>query len=334
MTNPSTNQNPSLWGGMRSGVKVAIVGIPLFIVALVALYFFSPDVKRYVSKSVSSIETEKSVVNNVMSTKMLALPTDVPSNNPAPKVRFTGYGWNGASAWNVANGGPLTTKGSLMEAAGVNLEMIRQDNLDKIREVQLLALKEFDQGQNFPVSGSVGIWIMGDGAPYYASTTQQVVDKMYGKGKYHVKIVTASGISYGEDKLIGPTAWKLNPQLLRGAVISAVIGDGDWVIVVNYCGQLGIPVNPDPTTYDPNAVNFIQAEESDYIKAAQMLIKSQKTGFTYDLKLMKDGKRTNETVKKKIDGTTTWFPGDKMVFDALPGYVDIISTKADHAYRN
>jgi hypothetical protein len=37
-----------------------------------------------------------------------------------------------------------------------------------------------------------------------------------------------------------------------------------------------------------------------------------------------------ELVKKinhKIDGATTWTPGDKMAFDALSGFTDVVSTK-------
>jgi hypothetical protein len=36
-----------------------------------------------------------------------------------------------------------------------------------------------------------------------------------------------------------------------------------------------------------------------------------------------------ELVKRltKIDGATTWTPGDKMAFDALSGFTDVVSTK-------
>gem|GEM_PF-6330242 len=37
--------------------------------------------------------------------------------------------------------------------------------------------------------------------------------------------------------MIVPKEWLDNPQKLRGAVISTVVGDGDWVIVVNYTGH-------------------------------------------------------------------------------------------------
>jgi hypothetical protein len=74
-------------------------------------------------------------------------------------------------------------------------------------------------------------------------------------GKYHVQVLGAYGLSYGEDKLIGPRIWKDNPQSMKGCVISSVIGDGDWVVAINYAFANKIAVNPDATTYDANAIN-------------------------------------------------------------------------------
>jgi len=135
------------------------------------------------------------------------------------------------------------------------------------------------------------------------------------------------GLSYGEDKLIGPPKWKMDPQSMRGSLVSAVMGDGDWVTAVNYAFANGIKVNPDPGTYDPDAVNFYPSANDDYIESAKELIKSQKEGWTIPLKEVKNGKLTGKTIDKKIDGCATWTPGDKMVFDALSGFTDIVSTK-------
>jgi len=45
------------------------------------------------------------------------------------------------------------------------------------------------------------------------------------------------------------------------------------------------------------------------------------------LKEVIDGKLTGKTVNRKIDGATTWTPGDKLAFDALTGFTDVVSTK-------
>ena len=64
-----------------------------------------------------------------------------------------------------------------------------------------------------------------------------------------------------------------------------------------------------------------------FTKSAEELIKSQTANFTVPLKEVRDGKLTGKTVNRKIDGCATWTPGDKMVFDKLSGFTDIVSTR-------
>jgi OmpA-OmpF porin, OOP family len=298
---------------------------------LAALYFFSPGLKTAVSKKLEGIELNKTDVNNITNADKIALPSKEVSTEVSgkPLVRIAGYAWNAQSGIIVANGGPKTTKGSLMEKNGVNLELIRQDWLSELRNMQMKFIEEFDQGEKFPSSdkSAFAVMIMGDGAPFYISSVQKALDEKYGKDKYHLQVMGAIGMSYGEDKLIGPASWKTDPKSMKGAVISAVLGDGDWVTTVNYCFANGLKVNPDPTTYDADAVNIYPSENDDYIKSAEELIKSQSTGWTVSLKEVENGKLTGKTVNKKIDGCATWTPGDKMVFDKLSGFTDIVSTK-------
>ncbi|WP_309607933.1 OmpA family protein [Flavobacterium sp.] len=296
-----------------------------------AIYFISPGIKTAVSKQLTGIELNSADVNNVTNAEKIALPTkDVSSEvSSKPKVRIAGYAWNATSGMIVANGGPKTTKGSLMEKNGVNLEIIRQDWLKELTVMQMKFIEEFDKGEAFPTSdkSAFGIMIMGDGAPFYISSTQKSLDEKYGKDKYHVQVMGVIGMSYGEDKLIGPPSWKSDPKSMKGALISAVLGDGDWVTTVNYCFANGLKVNPDPATYDKDAVNIYPSENDDYIKSAEELIKSQTTGWTVSLKEVSNGKLTGKSVNRKIDGCATWTPGDKTVFDKLSGFVDIVSTR-------
>ncbi|NHN25711.1 OmpA family protein [Flavobacterium jejuense] len=296
-----------------------------------AIYFLSPGLRTEVSKKLDGIELNDTDVNNVVNADKLELPSKDISNEVAnkPKVRIAGYAWNAQSGIIVSNGGPKTTKGSLMEKNGVNLEIIRQDWLSELRNMQMKFIEEFDQGAKFPTSdkSAFAVMIMGDGAPFYISSVQKSLDEKYGKDKYHLQVMGAVGMSYGEDKLIGPPSWKSDPQTMKGAVISAVLGDGDWVTTVNYCFANGLKVNPDPATYDADAVNIYPSENDDYIKSAEELIKSQTTGWTVSLKEVSNGKLTGKSVNRKIDGCATWTPGDKLVFDKLSGFVDIVSTK-------
>lgn len=311
-----------------SELLIVIAGIGAI---LAAVYIISPGLKTAVSKQLNGIDLNKTEVNNVTNAEKIALPSKDISTlvSGKPLVRIAAYAWNAQSGIIVSNGGPKTTKGSLMEKNGVNLEIIRQDWLSELRNMQMKFIEEFDKGQAFPTSdkSAFAIMMMGDGAPFYISSMQKAMDDKFGKDKYHVQVMGAVGMSYGEDKLIGPPNWKTDPKSMKGAVISAVLGDGDWVTTVNYCFANGLKVNPDPTTYDAEAVNIYPSENDDYIKSAEELIKSQTSGWTVALKEVSEGKLTGKTVNRKIDGCATWTPGDKLVFDKLNGFTDIVSTK-------
>lgn len=311
-----------------SELLIVIAGIGAI---LGGVYYLSPGIKTAVSKQLNGIELNQTDVNNVTNAEKITLPSKEISSEVAdkPLVKIGAYAWNAQSGIIVSNGGPKTTKGSLMEKNGVNLEIIRQDWLSELRNMQMKFIEEFDKGEAFPSSDKsvFAVMIMGDGAPFYISSVQKSLDEKYGKDKYHLQVMGVVGMSYGEDKLIGPPSWKSDPKTMKGSVISAVLGDGDWVTTVNYCFANGLKVNPDPTTYDADAVNIYPSENDDYIKSAEELIKSQTTGWTVTLKEVVNGKLTGKSVNRKIDGCATWTPGDKTVFDKLTGFVDIVSTK-------
>jgi hypothetical protein len=255
------------------------------------VYWLSPGLRVEVSKQLTALEVNTQDLNNVTAGAKLPLPSESVSSSVdnTKQIRIAEYAWNGNSAMIVANGGPRTTKGSLMEAAGVNLHIHREDMFGGLRDMQFKFIEEFSKGAAYPISdkSAVGVSIMGDGVPFYITTLQHMVDEKFGKGKYHVQAVGAYGLSYGEDKVIGPRVWKDNPQTMRGAVISSVIGDGDWVVACNFAFANNIPVNPDPTTYDPDALNFVPSPNDDYIESVKDLIKSQKSGYTVPLKEVK-----------------------------------------------
>tara|TARA_R110002050_G_scaffold34397_8_gene86870 strand:+ start:34554 stop:36371 length:1818 start_codon:yes stop_codon:yes gene_type:complete len=318
----------------RKGLTTFAEGLMLVMVLAVlgvGLFYLAPGLRVGESKKLDVMVVDNQKLDNVTHSNLMSLPTNEASTSitKTPLVRLAGYAWNGQTPIIVSNGGPRTTKGSLMEQNGVNLEIIRQDWLKDLRSMQMKFIEEYDSGQEYPKSdkSAMGIMIMGDGAPFYISTMQSQLDKKFGKDKYHVQVVGAFGMSNGEDKLIGPLEWKTNPKSMLGSVISVVPGDGDWVTTLNYCFANGLKVNPDFTTYDADAVNFFPSADDDYINSAKELIASQTTGFKVTgLKVVKDGKLTGETVDRLIDGCATWTPGDKMVFDALSGFTDIAST--------
>ena len=307
-----------------------IVAVALTII-LGLVYYLAPGLRTGGSKTLDSITVTSDNIDNKAQSAELSLPSTSVSSKlkSQPLARIAEYAWNANSGMIVANGGPRTTENSIMEGLGVNLEIVRQDQVGELRNMILKFVEEYDGGNSNPSSekAAFAVSIMGDGVPYFITTTQQAIDQKFGKGKYHVQNIGAIGLSYGEDKLIGPKIWKDNPKSMEGAVISSVIGDGDWVVAINYAFANKLRVNTDVTTYDAQAVNFVPSKDDDYINSVKELIASEKTGYTVALKEVVNGKLTGKTVNKKINGATTWTPGDKIAFDALSGYTDVVSTK-------
>src|SRR4030095_17120236 len=154
-----------------------------------SVYFLSPGLRVSESKTLEKLDVTDKDVNNVTTSAEIGLPTNEPSGDISskPVVKIAGYAWNAQSGIIVANGGPKTSKGSLMEKNGVNVEIIRQDWLTELRNLQMKFVDEFDRGQNNPKEGAAGIMIMGDGVPFYISSAQQALDDKYGKDKYQLQ---------------------------------------------------------------------------------------------------------------------------------------------------
>lgn len=294
------------------------------------LWFFTPGLKSAESLVVDSIGVDTQEVNNNITEPKLELPSAFAEKKPAKLNRIGMYAWSAQFGLMAANGGEYTTKGSFMEKNNVNLQLVRQDWLSELSNGLLLFADEYSSGQRYPRNQKAftGIITMGDGAPYVISSIQKALDDKY-SGKYHVQAIAAIGMSDGEDKVIGPLEWKDNPETARGSLISVVIGDGDWVVLCNWAAINNIPINPDASTYDEEAINLYASENDDFVNSAKELIKSQTGNFTVTLNVKKDGKVTSETVSKKIDGCATWAPADALALKELAprGFVDVISTR-------
>ena len=165
-------------------VLFAVLGLSIL---LGGVYFLAPGLRVSVSKVLTGLTLDGTHIDNASNTAKLELPSTSLSSKvkSVPLVRISAYAWNAQSGIIVANGGPFTTAGSLMEENGINLHFKRQDWLSEIRNEQLLFIDEYHRGVEYPKSdkASMGVIIMGDGAPYYISTMQKTLDDKYGKGK-------------------------------------------------------------------------------------------------------------------------------------------------------
>ncbi|HEX6746021.1 MAG TPA: OmpA family protein [Longimicrobium sp.] len=249
------------------------------------------------------------------------LPSDRPADLPgAPEVRINFWAWNSQMGCLYSNGGPVTTEGSLMAKQGIKVRIDRQDDNTQLM-AQLTALaKGLHDGQAQPREGIHFIGIMGDGSgAFLAALNKQLIDS-FGED-YRAEIVGSCGYSRGEDKLMGPQKWRDNPQSMRGAVVAGVLRDGDWNIAQRFMGDNGIPNNPDETTYDPNAVNWVNT--SSYVEAAEKYV----ANYCEDRRVVENGKATGQTRRVCVDGIVTWTPADVTAAKGRGGIVSIVSTK-------
>ncbi len=270
------------------------------------------------SQNIETVALPDAAKTGTVNVNSVPAPSESPANLSSPEVRWLLWAWNAQMGALFANGGERTMKGSLMEKNGVNLRISRQDDVPQMQAALLKFASDYknDPGTN---SGAQFVTIMGDGAAAFLAAINPELEKL--GPDYRAQIIYTCGKSLGEDKFMGLPAWKDNPQTAKGGVCTAVLRDGDWNIVVKWCGDNGIKVNPDETTYDPDAMNFIAAD--NYLDAAEKYI----NGYTEEREIVKNGKRTGEKKKISVTGVTTWTPGDVNVAEQKGGLVSIVSTK-------
>lgn len=294
--------------GLITFVLLAIIG------GLIAFRDkLAPDAKNKVDSNVPPVATlpEQGASNTPVIPAIAPAPAGCTDK---PEVRFYHWAWNAQMGMMLATGGPQATADSLMCRNGVNLKLIREDNVDTMQSLMLSFSEQLAAGEANPDEGAHFVAIMGDGS---AAFLKGLNDNMRKLGDdYMAVIVGSAGYSRGEDKFMGPPAWKENPQAARGGLVAGYLRDGDWNIALKWLGDNQIPNNPNESVYDPDALNWVNA--SDYIDAAQKYV----TGFCVDLENKKSG--TKE--KRCVDGVVTWTPGDVTVAQEKGGLVSIVST--------
>ncbi len=274
--------------------------------------------KTAVSQDVGKVDLPTAPKNASSTVQSMSLPSDKPANLNSPQVRWLMWAWNAQMGAIFANGGSETAEGSVMAKKGVNLKITRQDD---VPQMQAALIKFANEYKNNPstTEGTHFVTIMGDGAAAFLSGVNPELEKI--GPDYRAQIIYTCGKSLGEDKFMGLPAWKDNPQSAKGGLTAAVLRDGDWNIVVKWCGDNGIRINPDETTYDPDAMNFVAAD--NYLDAAEKYI----AGYSEERDVIQNGKRTGEKKTISVNGVATWTPGDVNIAEKKGGLVSIVSTK-------
>jgi outer membrane protein OmpA-like peptidoglycan-associated protein len=235
-----------------------------------------------------------------------------------PEVRMLIWAWNSQTGGMFANGGAQSTAGSLMCQNSVNLRFIRQDDVSKMQEDLVTFANQLKRGDRNPSKGAHYVSIMGDGS---ATFLKAVNDTLVRLGpEYKAKVVGSMGYSRGEDKFMGPPAWKQNPASSRGGLVAGVLRDGDWNIAQKWLGDNGLCNNPDERTWDPNCLNWVNS--STYIDASEKYV----ANYCENRPVVQNGRRTGEEKRVCVEGVVTWTPGDVIVAEKRGGLVSIVST--------
>src|SRR5262245_49523320 len=249
----------------------------------------------------------------------IALPGAAPGCGREQEVRMLVWAWNAQMGAMFASGGAQATEGSLMCAHGVNLRLSRQDDVSKMQEDLVAFATDLSRGNAQPRKGSHFVSIMGDGGAVFLKGVNEVLERL--GPDYRAKVVGSCGYSRGEDKFMGPPAWKADPQASRGGVVAGVLRDGDWNIAQKWLGDNGLCNNPDERTYDASCLNWVAA--STYVDAAEKYV----AGYCETRSVVRGGKRTGESRRVCVDGVVTWTPGDVTVAERRGGLVSIVSTR-------
>src|SRR5260221_6981281 len=119
-----------------------------------------------------------------------------------PEVRMNVWAWNAQMGLMAATGGKQATDGSLMCEEKVNLQLIREDDSNKMQENLTAFATALKNGQSNPKDGVHFVAIMGDGAPAFLKGLNDVLGQKLGR-EYEARIIGSCGYSRGAGNVMG-----------------------------------------------------------------------------------------------------------------------------------
>lgn len=304
--------------------RLFIIGV-LAVIAFFGIQWWRKQPKQ-VEKSqevgkISLPDAPEASLSGIAATKN-ELPSTTQASNGGLRIDHYEMTWAAQTAFNYANGGEWTTKGSLFDKAGLDIHIIRQDDDAKSQQIMAKWIKDYHDGVT---KDGMIVTDMGSQMDSYLKTIADLVKPL--GAEYQPVIFAAWGKSYGEDQIIAKpdvgTEIKNNPQQLKGKVLRGVRLGGDIDIALKYAGDNGVPVNVNEKLYDPNALNL--SYSADFLTAVTEYNSNQKE----TRQIVIDGKTTGKDTSVSFDLVATWTPGDVNAVSGAgaAGGVTLISTK-------
>jgi len=320
-----------MWTNLKAPVKAFVV-----IVGLVVVFFGLRYATRNINIGKVLVPTKFNLPDqkDAQVQNVVAAPypsSDCSTSVQGPAIRGEHWEWNAQAGFLLAVGGNCTTKDSLMEKHGVNLALTRQDDTNQMGQDLLKCAQEIHDGASQCSTGANFVIIMGDGVPQFAAGLNPLLAKL--GPDYILKVIAAVGFSRGEDGFWTVPQVKADPHSFNtvsngnttGLLIDGVLRDGDWNIAEKWAGDNNIPNNPDETTYNKDALNWINAP--DYITAAKDYIAGKCEDRKEVSGLGDKAKLTGNVVHVCVNGVVTWTPGDVMIAEQKGGLTKIVSSE-------
>lgn len=239
-------------------------------------------------------------------------PGTRPIRSSKEPIRVQMMTWQSQFAVPLANGGALTTEGSLVAKYGSYVEIVKQEDCFQMRSDMIRSGQVLSQGGEPDIDACC---IMGD---YTATFLTPLNDELAKLGQ-HASVYYSFGRSLGEDKVMVTPEIAADHKKLLGAIIIGVAGDGDINILLNFAddNKSWCKVNPELGTWEEDAVNIYNCKT--YEDAGKIWIAGGKVQVI--------NKKTGKTEWRQASGLASWTPVDENVARMRGGLVNLVSTK-------